>query len=254
MIEALVFDLDGTLVRTERLKALSYARAVRELRPEIPEAEVLEAFQAVVGRPRREAARELLERFGLKEAARARMEELDVLKPWQAFLQIRLRIYEEMLADPEVLRRARWPETIELLAWARRNFLRLALATMSDCRRTLFVLHTLELEGLFDFIASRDDVEHGKPDPEIYELVARELGVAPEECLAVEDSLPGVRAALAAGMRVVAVGTPFTRAQLAAADFGPAADRVALVDLVSAPEALPQAVRQMILQARGDDR
>jgi beta-phosphoglucomutase-like phosphatase (HAD superfamily) len=54
-------------------------------------------------------------------------------------------------------------------------------------------------------VVSADAVEHGKPDPSIYLLAARLLGVAPAECLAFEDSLTGVRAAHAAGMRVVAV-------------------------------------------------
>ena len=67
-----------------------------------------------------------------------------------------------------------------------------------------------DLSDTFDFVASRDDVERGKPDPEIYLLVADELGVAPGECLVIEDSPAGVQAALAAGMQVVAVSTPFT--------------------------------------------
>jgi beta-phosphoglucomutase-like phosphatase (HAD superfamily) len=70
------------------------------------------------------------------------------------------------------------------------------------------------LDKAFDFVASREDVEHGKPDPEIYLLVAQELGVQPSECLVVEDSPTGVKAALNAGMAVVAVSTPFTRQKL----------------------------------------
>ena len=60
-------------------------------------------------------------------------------------------------------------------------------------------------------VATRDDVEHGKPDPEMDLLVARELGVEPGECLIVEDSPAGVAAGLAAGMEVIAVTTELTR-------------------------------------------
>src|SRR5918993_1493256 len=49
VIQAVIFDLDGTLVETEELKALSYARAARELRPTLSEAEVVEAFKEEVG-------------------------------------------------------------------------------------------------------------------------------------------------------------------------------------------------------------
>ena len=53
MIRAFVFDLDGTLVETEELKALSYARSAAELRPDLEEGEVIEAFKDLVGLSRR---------------------------------------------------------------------------------------------------------------------------------------------------------------------------------------------------------
>lgn len=212
MIRAMIFDLDGTLVQTERLKALSYARAAVELCPgDLTEAKVIEAFKDVVGLSRREVALGLLERFDLTEAARARMAGFGVNAPWQALVQIRLAIYEEMLADPAVIRQNQWAHNIALLHEARRAGCKVGLATMSYCPQVQRVLEVLELTAAFDFVASRDDVEHGKPDPEIYRLVAAELGVAPGECLVIEDSPSGIKAALAAGMQCIAVTTPFTR-------------------------------------------
>lgn len=73
MIRAFVFDLDGTLVETEELKALSYARAATELRPDLNEAEVVAAFGDLVGLSRQEVAVGLTRRFGLENAARDRM-------------------------------------------------------------------------------------------------------------------------------------------------------------------------------------
>jgi HAD superfamily hydrolase (TIGR01549 family) len=180
----MIFDLDGTLVQTERLKALSYARAAIELCPrDITEEEVLEAFKEVVGLSRREVAQALVERFDLESAARVRMADFGVSAPWQAFVQVRLRIYEEMLADPEVLRNNQWPHNMALLEEARRAHCKVGLATMSYCAQVQRVLEILNLTDTFDFVASRDDVEHGKPDPEMYLLVAGELGVPPSECL-----------------------------------------------------------------------
>ena len=73
MIRAAIFDLDGTLVQTERLKALSYARAVAELRPgAFNEQAVVGGFRDVVGRSRDEVAVALMARFALHEAAKAR--------------------------------------------------------------------------------------------------------------------------------------------------------------------------------------
>ncbi len=212
MIKAMIFDLDGTLVQTERLKAISYAKAAVQLCPrDIREEQVMEAFKDVVGRSRQEVATALVQRFDLAEAAGRRMGEFGVTKPWQAFVQLRLRIYDEMLAHPEVLRRNQWPYSIDLLKQARRSTCRTGLATMSNCVQVRRVLEVLALSDAFDFVATRDDVERAKPDPEIYQLVRRELDVPAAQCLVIEDSPSGVTAALAAGMWCIAVTTPLTR-------------------------------------------
>jgi beta-phosphoglucomutase-like phosphatase (HAD superfamily) len=212
MIEAMIFDLDGTLVQTEKLKALSYARAAVELCPRsLSEEEVVEAFKTVVGRSRREVARYLVERFNLAEKATERSAEFDVDTAWQAFIQVRLAIYEEMMADPEIIRNNQWPYNMALLQEAARSNCKVSLATMSHCDQVQRILDILNVNQSFDFIATRDDVARGKPDPEIYLLVSTELGIEPANCLVIEDSPSGVEAAVAAGMKVVAVATPFTR-------------------------------------------
>ena len=212
MIQAMIFDLDGTLVQTEKLKALSYAKATIELCPQqVKENEVLEAFKDVVGLSRQEVAVRLVERFGLSNVARSRMGEFGVNTPWQAFVQVRLRHYQNLLADPQVLRDNRWPHNMALLEEARRSNCKVALATMSHCEQVQRVLNILDLTSAFDFVATRDDVEYGKPNPEIYTLVARELNISPGNCLVIEDSPSGVQAALSAGMWCVAVSTTFTQ-------------------------------------------
>lgn len=216
MIETMIFDLDGTLVQTEKLKAKSYARATVWLCPgTITEDEVVEAFKDVVGRSRREVAQALLERFNLHQAARVRMDEYGVDAPWQAFVQVRLDINEDMITDRNVLRENQWSHNRALLEQARQDCRQVALATMSHCDRTNQILGVLDLSDGFDFVATRDDVDHGKPDPEIYQLVAEELDVAAEDCLVVEDSPSGIQAALNANMHMVAVATPFSGDELA---------------------------------------
>lgn len=215
MIQAMVFDLDGTLVQTEQLKALSYARAAVALCPyTIGEDEVIKAFKDVVGLSRREVASALVERFNLHEAAQARMAAFGVSAPWQAFVQVRLGYYEDMLANPEVLRSNQWAHNRKLLQLARATGCHTALATMSRCQQAQHVVNVLDLQDAFDFIATRDDVEHGKPNPEIYHLVSQELRVPADKCLVIEDSPSGVQAAIAAGMWCLAVTTPFTREKI----------------------------------------
>ncbi len=179
-------------------------------------------------------AQTLLKRFGLEVAARARMDEFGVETPWQAYVRIRLRHYDDMLADPDVIRASQWPHNMALLETARQTGCRLGLATMSYCKQVRRVLSILGLAEAFDFVASRDDVEHGKPDPEIYLLVAAELDVKPAECLVIEDSPAGVQAAINAGMTVIAVSTPFTQKRLHTANLLPP-ER-----LVDDPASLPQ--------------
>ena len=218
MISNAIFDLDGTLVQTERLKAQSYAQAAAHLRPDLREEEVLEAFKEVVGLSRREVALALIERFGLVDAAEKLRDKFGVDTAWQAYVQIRLAYYERLIRDPNVLRNSQWPHNLALLQQARQHCNHVALATMSQCETATRVLKVLGLADAFDFVATRDDVERGKPDPEIYLLVTAELGVTPESCFVVEDSPSGVRAALAAGMRCLAVSTPFTRDSLRRVD------------------------------------
>lgn len=243
-IRAMIFDLDGTLVQTERLKAYSYAKAIQELCPiPIDEEVIVEAFKEVVGLSRREVAMGLIERFNLEEYARKRMDDFGVFSPWQVFVQIRLQFYEQLLSDPQVILTNTWPHNMLLLEEARKAGCWVGLATMSYCPQVNRVLDILSLGDAFDFIASRDDVEHGKPDPEIYQMVACELDVPAEECLVIEDSPTGVKAALAAGMKVIAVTTPFTKA---------AFSKNKLVDdrwIVNDPERLPQIVKDLMRES-----
>jgi beta-phosphoglucomutase len=211
VIKAVIFDLDGTLVQTEALKAISYARAAVELRPDLQAGDVVAGFDDLIGRSRNEVAQTLVERFGLQAAARARAAELGVKEPWEAFVALRLRIYEHMLRDPELLRRQAFPYAIDLLHKVKAEGFPTGLATMSHAQQATVVIDTLGFRPYLDVIVTRDEVQRPKPDPEIYTLCAKRLGVAPGDCLVIEDSEPGVDAAIAAGMRCVAVASDLTR-------------------------------------------
>ena len=221
-VRAVCFDLDGTLVETEALKARSYAAAVAQLRPELREDDVVPEYEMVVGRPREEVVAAYMQRFRLEAPAAARMAELGAATPAEAFAALRLRDYEAMLDDRALVRGQAYPHAIDLLRRVKSLGLRTGLATMSYAGQVGTVLEILQIRDLLDVVVTREEVARPKPDPEIYLLTAERLRMAPEECLVVEDSVPGVGAALAAGMRCVAVTTALTRASVHAAALLPA--------------------------------
>ena len=215
MINAIIFDLDGTLVQSEKLKAQSYAIAVQRMRnlPE-PEPRAIEAYREIVDAAREAATRHVIASLDLESELRPLMAQRGANEPWEVLAGMRTEIYNNMVEDPQVLRDNQWPHTIGLLRVARESFCRTALATMSYRKEALHVLRSLDIEESLDEVLTREDVENPKPDPEIYLLAARKLDVQPYDCLVLEDSPNGVQAGVAAGMNVIAVATPFTIAGL----------------------------------------
>jgi len=102
-----------------------------------------------------------------------------------------------------------FPSTKDVLNELRRMNLQLALATSSVSASARPFLDRHGLTELFEVIITGDDVERGKPAPDIYVRAATELKIASDACLVIEDSLSGIAAAKAAKMRVVAI--PDTR-------------------------------------------
>ncbi len=96
------------------------------------------------------------------------------------------------------------PGVRELLAALREAGIPCALVTMSYRRFADAVLSHVP-EGTFAVVVTGDDVERGKPHPEAYLRAARELGVEPGDCVAIEDSPPGIASAMAAGARTLGV-------------------------------------------------
>lgn len=209
---ATIFDLDGTLVQTEALKARSYARAAVELSPDSVEAQdIIVAYRDMVGHSREEVAAALLARFGLEPHAERRMADLGVSTPLDAYMALRLRTYEAMIANEQLIREQEYPWSTTLLREVRRAGYPVGIATMSHRKHAVLVLERLGLTEEIDALVTREDVQHAKPSPEIYLLIAERLGAEPRDCFVLEDSVPGIRAANAAGMRCVAITNDMTR-------------------------------------------
>lgn len=104
-----------------------------------------------------------------------------------------------------------------------------AIASSTERANLDLLLDIMDLRCFFAAIVCGDDVEHGKPDPTVFLLAARSLGVPPAECVVIEDALVGIEAAKRARMHVLAVATTEPLSELHGAD--KAVENLALVTL-----------------------
>ena len=101
----------------------------------------------------------------------------------------------------------------ELLAYCREHGIKAGIATSNSRQLVENVVQAHQMESCFDCIMTGCEVERGKPAPDIYLAVARELAVTPENCLVFEDIIPGIQAGKAAGMQVCAVYDAYSEHQ-----------------------------------------
>jgi beta-phosphoglucomutase len=99
------------------------------------------------------------------------------------------------------------PGAVAALDRVRASGLRIGLASVS--KNAFTVLERLGITDKFDYVVDAATIARGKPDPEIFLKAARELGVAPEDCLGVEDAVAGVASIKSAGMFALGIGHPF---------------------------------------------
>ncbi len=183
MIEGVVFDLDGVLLQSEEVWDDVRERYVCERGGRYDE----EVQRAMMGMSAPEWSRYLHEEAGVPE------------EPEQINRDVVERMLEAYRRELPLL-----PGAVETV---RRVAAKFPLALASSSNRAIFE-EALRLAGLADCFhatVSSEEVERGKPAPDVYLEAARRLGVAPERCAAVEDSHAGIRSAKAAGMRVLAI-------------------------------------------------
>ena len=110
------------------------------------------------------------------------------------------------------------PGLLEFLKRLRAQGIKTALATSAGPGNIDFIVDGLGIREQFDAIIGGAEVQKGKPDPEIYLKAADLVGINPSSCWVIEDSLQGIAAGQAAGMRVVGISTSHTAAELAHTD------------------------------------
>jgi HAD superfamily hydrolase (TIGR01509 family) len=221
VIEAVVFDLDGVLLDTEA----NWDRVREGLARERGGRWHEDAQRDMMGMSSGEWSRYMHEVIGLREP------------PEEINAEVVRRLVES------------YRERLPLLPGAREAVERLAahwpLGLASSSNRELIDL-ALELGGLAPFFqatVSSEEVERGKPAPDVYLETVRRLGIAPERAVAIEDSRNGIASASAAGLHVIALPNP---------EFPPGEDALAAADAVvgSLGELTPELVEGVAAAAR----
>lgn len=186
MLKAVIFDMDGTLVDSERVSALAWRDTMDRMNASVDAAQGM--FRSFIGRTAASVTAELAEFLGGEDRAK------------EAF-RIHAQMFDELSEDLLELK----PAARESIAQLREAGLRIALATSTARPQALARLSRFDLQDAFDVITTGDEIENGKPAPDIFLKAAERLGVEPASCAVIEDSFNGVRAGHASGAHVFMV-------------------------------------------------
>ena len=185
MIKAVIFDMDGLILDTEKLLVKYWCQAANE-----------------AGFPmQREHAlniRSLARKFAIPYLQGIFGEEFDYVK----IRSRRMELMKQHISEHGLETK---PGIAELLDYLDSKGIPAAIATATDIQRTEDYLGQVGLLGRFSRIVCAAMVENGKPKPDIYLYACEQIGEAPADCIAVEDSPNGVRSATDAGIRTVMV-------------------------------------------------
>lgn len=188
---AIVFDMDGLMVDSEPIARRGWEKVLASFGWELED----HIYEQMVGLRLEESAKIVHTRYSLpittEQLAETKEKEMVTLRA--AGLPVMPGLYNLVSHLNE-----------QQMPWA--------VATSSRRQYALAVLTQLGLNDSCRALAAGNDVAHGKPSPDLYLLAAERLNVPPEQCLALEDSVPGGKAAVAAGMTLAAVPNGHTKA------------------------------------------
>ncbi len=176
--DAVLFDMDGTLIDTESLYMAEWVRAADLQGFTLTQ----ELWHQMLGRPTVDCLSLMQEAFGTQFDVNAHIAE------WRPRLDQKLQDHVPVM-----------PGVAALLNALQRSGKHLAVATSATRKSAEAYLTTAGLRDYFSHVVTRDDVTQGKPHPEPFQKAAAALSVAPERCIALEDTEAGIRSAHHAG-------------------------------------------------------
>jgi beta-phosphoglucomutase len=195
-LKGMIFDMDGTIIDTTRPDYDAWEKAFSEYKVKLPWKEYID----MLGMKSSEIVKKYLD-----------LSEKDVEKL--------IHRKEEILKKDIEINKVSYIEGAErVLTYLKGRYYKLALATGAQKEKLDFILEQLNFAPYFDEIITADEVNSGKPDPEMFLKAAEKLKLKPEQCLVWEDSTLGVQAAKAGGFRCIAITTTRKKDKLLEAD------------------------------------
>ena len=188
MKKGFIFDLDGVIVDTAKYHYLAWKKLANQLGFEFTK-EQNELFKGVS----RKRCLEILLEIGNREATQ---EEFDT---WMVEKNVDYLKYIENMDESEIL-----PDVPRVLEFLKENNIPIALGSASKNAQP--ILEKVNLLHYFDTIVDGNNVTKAKPDPEVFLLAAKQLGVDASDCVVFEDAVAGVEAANAANMMSIGIG------------------------------------------------
>lgn len=185
MICAVIFDMDGVLIDTEKHYNAAWCQAATE-----------------AGFPFTREHALLLRSCEAKEGEKLMQGIFGPSFDYYAIRERRRELVRERLAQYGLEKK---PGVEETLRFLREKGIKTAVATATALDITKSHLTTIGVCDLFDSIVSAKNVAHGKPEPDVYLYACEQIGERPQDCMAVEDSPNGIMAAYRAGLRTVMV-------------------------------------------------
>jgi beta-phosphoglucomutase len=190
MIKAVLFDLDGVLVSTDEYHYHSWKRLSAEEGFDFFDHEFNHKFRGVA----RMECIEIITKASGKHYTPEQKQELADRKN-RYFVESLTNVTTEVLL----------PGALSALHDLKNRGIKIAVA--SNSRNALTIIKQVKIEHLLDAIIDGHQIENSKPDPEVFLLAAKNVGVSPAHCLVVEDAVAGIESAKRAGMKVLGIGT-----------------------------------------------
>lgn len=184
-IHAVIFDMDGLMLDTERLARIAWDRAMADWGYTIPD----EVYHQLIGRTVPDVGRILRDKVAAE-------------LPFEEIAQRKQEYLDREIAQHGIPVK---PGLFQLLDWLDRVHLKKAVASSTFRELAMQKLRHAGLQDRFDTIVGGDEIRQGKPAPDIFLAAARRLDTPADRCVVLEDSEPGVQAANAAGMISVMV-------------------------------------------------